>query len=61
MGRFLDWRAVNAVGALGGLVVFWDSRVLALEGLKKGNFIISSRFRNSNDNFAWVFIGIYDL
>ena len=60
MGRFLDWWVVNAVGALGGLVVFWDSRVMALEGLEKGSFIISCRFRNLDDNFVLVFIGIYD-
>ena len=58
-GRFLDWGVVDAVGASGGLVVFWDSRVLALEGLEKGNFTISCRFRNLNDNFVWVFTGIY--
>ena len=57
-GRFMDWGVVDAVGASGGLVVFWDSRVLALEGLEKGNFTISCRFRNLNDNFVWVFTGI---
>ena len=57
--RFLDWGAINAVGASGGLVVFWDSRVLTLKGLEKGNFTISCRFKNLNDNFVWVFTGIY--
>ena len=58
-GRFLDWGVVNAVVAFDGLVVFWDSRVLALKGLEKGNLIISCRFRNLNDNFVCVFMRIY--
>ena len=30
VGRFLDWAALRAEGASGGIVIFWDSRVLKL-------------------------------
>ncbi|RVW41827.1 hypothetical protein CK203_108407 [Vitis vinifera] len=32
VGRFLGWGAVSARGAAGGVVVFWDNRVLELVG-----------------------------
>ena len=28
MGRFLDWGVMGARGAVGGVIVFWDKRVL---------------------------------
>ncbi|RVW86987.1 hypothetical protein CK203_043510 [Vitis vinifera] len=28
LGRFLDWRALNAEGAAGGILICWDKRVL---------------------------------
>ena len=30
VGRFVDWAVVNAIGASGGILIFWDSRVLQL-------------------------------
>ncbi|RVX04382.1 hypothetical protein CK203_018611 [Vitis vinifera] len=36
VGRFLGWGAVDARGAAGGVVVFWDKRVLELVGLEVG-------------------------
>ncbi|RVW45209.1 hypothetical protein CK203_067527 [Vitis vinifera] len=51
VGRFLGWGAVNARGAAGGVVVFWDKRVLELVGLEVGIFSISCRFKNCEDGF----------
>lgn len=31
MGRFLDWGVMGARGAVGGVIVFWDKRVLQLD------------------------------
>ncbi|RVW59604.1 Transposon TX1 uncharacterized 149 kDa protein [Vitis vinifera] len=59
VGRFLGWGAVNARGAAGGVVVFWDKRVLELVGLEVGIFSISCRFKNCEDGFLWFFTGVY--
>ena len=42
--RFLSWGAMSARGAAGGVVVFWDKRVLELVGMEAGLFSISCRF-----------------
>ena len=59
VGRFLDWGVLNARGAAGGVLVFWDKRVLELEGMEVGLFSVSCRFKNCEDGFNWVFSGVY--
>ena len=59
VGRFLDWARINAVGASGGIVILWDSRVLQLIGKEEGHFSVSCRLKNYEDNFRWVFTGVY--
>ncbi|RVW63742.1 hypothetical protein CK203_052748 [Vitis vinifera] len=41
--RHLDWRAVNSRGAAGGILVFWDNRVVELVELEEGEFSILDR------------------
>ena len=50
---------MNARGVVGGVVVFWDNRVLELVGMEVGLFSISCRFKNCEDGFVWIFSGIY--
>ena len=45
VGRFLDWGVLNARGATGGVLVFWDKRVLELVGMEVGLFSISCWFK----------------
>ncbi|RVW41542.1 LINE-1 reverse transcriptase-like [Vitis vinifera] len=59
VGRCLEWGALNSRGAAGGVVVFWDNRVLQLEEMEVGNYSISCRFKNVEDGFCWVFSGVY--
>ena len=59
VGRFLGWGAMNARGAVGGVVVIWDNRVLELVGLEVGLFSILCRFKNCEDGFLWTFTGVY--
>ena len=40
VGRFLEWGVLNARGAVGGVLVFWDNRVLELVGMEVGLFSI---------------------
>ena len=59
VGRFLDWAALTAEGASGGIVIFWDSRVLKLLAKEEGQFTVSCRFKFINEDRTWVFTGVY--
>ena len=49
VGRNLEWRAVNSRGAAGGILVFWDNRLVELVGWEEGVFSISYQFKNCVD------------
>ena len=53
-------RALNAQGVAGGIVVFWDIRVIQLVEVEEGSFSVSCRFMNTEDNLLWFFTGVYD-
>ena len=57
--RCTQWSALNSRGAAGGIVVFWDSRLLHLIDVEERSFSISCLFRNYEDNFLWCFTGVY--
>lgn len=59
VGRLLEWGVLNARGTAGGVVVFWDNRVLELVRIEVGLFSISYQFRNCEDGFVWIFSGVY--
>ena len=59
VGRFLDWAALRAEGASGGIVIFWDSRVLNLLAKEEGQFTLSCRFKFIVEDSTWVFTGVY--
>ena len=59
VGRFLNWASVDARGAEGGLLLFWDNRVLENLEVESGGYSISIRFRNCADGFSWIFSGVY--
>ena len=44
-GRFLDWKALDACGSAGGILICWDKRVLDLLEWEKGQFSLTCRFR----------------
>ncbi|RVW45833.1 hypothetical protein CK203_086256 [Vitis vinifera] len=52
------FRRMELKGAAGGVVVFWDKRVLELVDMEVGLFSISCRFKNCEDGFLWVFSGV---
>ena len=58
--RFLDWKAANAEGALGGIFICWDRRSLNILDWEEGQFTLSCRFRNVENGAIWVFTGVYD-
>ena len=59
IGRFLIWASVDARGAAGGLLLFWDNRVMENLEVENGGYSISVRFRNCVDGFSWIFFGVY--
>ena len=59
MGRYLDWASISAIGASGGILVLWDFRVFRLIGKEESQYTISYRFRTFDENFQWVFTGVY--
>ena len=38
VGRFLEWVAIKAEGAFGGILIFWDTRVIQLLENKEGQY-----------------------
>ena len=58
-GRFLEWEALEASGSTGGVLMVWDKRSLEVLDKEVGMFFVSYGFKNVEDGFAWVFIGVY--
>ncbi|RVW31445.1 LINE-1 reverse transcriptase-like [Vitis vinifera] len=58
-GRFLDWRALDADGAAGGLLICWDKRSMEVVDWEEGQYSLSCRFKNVEDGTVWVFTGVY--
>ncbi|KAL6349758.1 hypothetical protein AAG906_001645 [Vitis piasezkii] len=58
-GRFLDWRALDADGAAGGLLICWDKRSVEVVDWEEGQYSLSCRFKNVEDGTVWVFTGVY--
>ena len=43
---FLDWRALEAFGSTGGVLICWDKRSIEILDWEEGQFSISCKFRN---------------
>jgi exonuclease III len=52
----LDWLSLGSNGALGGILLMWNKRVLE----KLQDISLSCKFRNVLDQFEWIFTGVYD-
>ena len=59
VGRYLDWRTLDASGSAGGILICWDKRLLELLEWEEGQYSISCRFRKVEDEAVWVFTGVY--
>ena len=59
VSRLAEWRAVEAEGTAGGILVFWDIRKLELVEAETGHFSVTCMFKNVEDGFLWAFTGVY--
>ena len=59
VGKLVEWRAVEAEGPVGGILVFWDTRKLELVEAEIGQFSVPCMFKNVEDGFQWAFTGVY--
>ncbi|RVW30279.1 hypothetical protein CK203_098824 [Vitis vinifera] len=59
VGRFLDWRTLEAARAAGGVLICWDKRSLEMLEWEEGQFSISCKFRTVENGVVWVFTGVY--
>jgi exonuclease III len=57
--RFAGWVFLESEGASGGVLIMWDKRVTEVQDWVKGQYSISCRFRNVQDQFEWAFSGVY--
>ena len=60
VGRFLHWKSLDAEGTAGTSFSFWDKRRLSLVESEYGSFSFSCLFRTVEDDFQWMFTGVYD-
>ena len=59
VGRFLDCKASDAEGTAGGILLFWDKRRLSLVESKYYSYSFSFLFKMVDDDFQWMFTGVY--
>ena len=59
VSRIHEWKALEAEGAAGGILLFWDKRKMDLIQAEIGSFSITILFKNVEDGFTWAFTGVY--
>ena len=51
VGRCLNWKALNAEGSAGGILLLWDKSRINLVDSVVGSFSVSCLFRMAEDGF----------
>ena len=59
VGRQLNWKAMNAEGSAGGILVFWDNSRISMVDSVVGSFSVSCVFKMPEDGFQWAFTRVY--
>ena len=59
VGRCLNWKALNAEGSAGGILLLWDNSRISLVDSVVGRFSVSCLFRMAKDGFQWAFSRVY--
>lgn len=50
---------LNSQGTSGGIIILWDRRYWKCIDIQQGKFSISYRFANLQEEFKWLFTGVY--
>jgi hypothetical protein len=53
----VDWCCLDSKGALGGVLIMWDRRIVEKIDECMGEFSLTVTFRNVDDHFTWAFAG----
>ena len=52
---------MEAKGTAGGILLFWHKRRLSLVESEYGSYSLSCLFRMVEDDFQWMFSGVYSV
>ena len=58
-GKLTQQETLPSHGALGGILIGWDDRIVTYVDTQVGLFSLSLKFRNILDNFEWWLTGVY--
>lgn len=58
-GHFVDWNHLPAIGVARGVLVCWDRRLVVKEEEEMGDLSMCCLFHCVEDDFWWVFTGMY--
>lgn len=58
-GHFVDWNHLPAIGVARGVLVCWDRRLVVKEEEEMGDLSMCCLFHCVEDDFRWVFTGMY--
>ena len=59
VGRSLNWKALDAEGSAGGILLLWDNSRINLVDSVVGSFSVTCLFRMPENGFLWAFSGVY--
>ena len=52
---YVDWCFMAANGAVGGILLMWDKRVVTRLDMEVGECVVACTFKNVMDGFEWAF------
>lgn len=58
-GKANSWLALDSIGRSCGILIIWNPNKLEMLNHIIGTFSININFKNSIDNFNWLFSGVY--
>ena len=59
VGRRWNWKALNAEGSAGGILLLWDNSRISLVDSVVGSFSVTCLLRMPENGFLWAFSGVY--